>query len=51
MRLSAGPGQTRDDHLELAAQLYALVSEAQHAADLADVVGADALGEIPSAPI
>ena len=45
MRLGAGPGQTRDDHLELAAQLYALVAEAQHAADLADVVGADALGD------
>ena len=45
MRLGAGPGRTRDDHLELAAQLYALVAEAQHAADLAEVVGADALGD------
>lgn len=50
MRLGAGRGQTRDDHLELAAELYALVSEAQHAAGLADVVGADALGD-SSAPI
>jgi V/A-type H+-transporting ATPase subunit B len=45
MRLGAGPQRTREDHLELAAQLYALVAEAQHAADLADVVGADALAE------
>jgi len=45
MRLGAGPGRTREDHLELAAQLYALVAEAQHVADLADVVGADALGD------
>jgi V/A-type H+-transporting ATPase subunit B len=44
MRLGAGPGRTRDDHLEIAAQLYALVARAQHVADLADVVGADALG-------
>ena len=45
MRLGAGPGRTRDDHLELAAQLYALVAEARHAADLADIVGADALSD------
>jgi V/A-type H+-transporting ATPase subunit B len=45
MRLGAGQGQTREDHLELAAQLYALVAEAQHAADLAEVIGADALSE------
>jgi V/A-type H+-transporting ATPase subunit B len=45
MRLGAGPGRTRDDHLEIAAQLYALVALARRAADLADVVGADALSE------
>ena len=45
MRLGAGPGRTRDDHLEVAAQLYALAAEAQHTADLADVVGEDALGD------
>ena len=44
MRLGAGPGRTRDDHLEIAAQLYALVARARQVADLADVVGADALG-------
>ena len=43
MRLGAGPGRTRDDHLEIAAQLYALVARARQVADLADVVGADAL--------
>jgi V/A-type H+/Na+-transporting ATPase subunit B len=43
MRLGAGPGRTRDDHLEIAAQLYALTAEARRAADLADLVGEDAL--------
>jgi V/A-type H+-transporting ATPase subunit B len=38
-RLGAGPGRTRDDHLEIAAQLYALVARARQIADLADVVG------------
>lgn len=44
-RLGAGPGRTRDDHLEVAAQLYALAAQARRTADLADVVGADALSE------
>jgi V/A-type H+-transporting ATPase subunit B len=43
MRLGAGPGRTRDDHLEIAAQLYALAARARQIGDLADVVGADAL--------
>ncbi len=43
MRLGAGPGKTRDDHLGIAAQLYAFAARARQAADLADVVGADAL--------
>jgi len=38
-RLGAGPGRTRDDHLEIAAQLYAFVARARQIADLADVVG------------
>ncbi len=38
-RLGAGPGRTREDHLEIAAQLYALASESRRIADLADVVG------------
>jgi V/A-type H+-transporting ATPase subunit B len=45
MRLGAGAGKTRDDHLEIAAQLYALVAEARRTADLAEVVGADALSD------
>jgi len=45
MRLGAGEGKTRGDHLEIAAQLYALVAQARRVADLAEVVGADALGE------
>jgi V/A-type H+/Na+-transporting ATPase subunit B len=43
MRLGAGPGRTRDDHLAIAAQLVAAVAQARHAADLAEVVGEDAL--------
>jgi V/A-type H+-transporting ATPase subunit B len=45
MRLGAGPGRTRDDHLELAAQLYALAAEARRARELAEVLGEDALSE------
>ena len=43
MRLGAGPQQTRDDHLELAAQLYAASAEARRARDLAEVLGDEAL--------
>jgi len=43
MRHGAGPGLTREDHLEIAAQLYALVARARQIADLAEVVGEDAL--------
>jgi V/A-type H+-transporting ATPase subunit B len=43
MRLGAGPGRTRDDHLELAAQLYALAAEARRARELAEVLGEAAL--------
>ena len=42
-RLGAGPGRTRDDHLEIAAQVYAAAAEARQIADLADVVGAAGL--------
>ena len=45
MRLGAGPGRTRDDHLEIAAQLYALVARARRIAELAEVVGEDALAD------
>ncbi len=43
MRLGAGPGRTREDHLELAAQLYALTAEARRARELAEVLGEEAL--------
>ncbi len=43
MRLGAGPGRTREDHLELAAQLYALSAEARRARELAEVLGEEAL--------
>ncbi len=45
MRSGAGPGRTRDDHLEIAAQLIALLARARRAADLAEVVGQEALSE------
>jgi V/A-type H+/Na+-transporting ATPase subunit B len=41
----AGPGLTRDDHLEIAAQLYGIAARGRQAADLAEVVGEDALAE------
>ncbi len=43
MHLGAGAGRTREDHLEVAAQLYALTAEARRAGDLADLVGEEAL--------
>jgi V/A-type H+-transporting ATPase subunit B len=43
MRKGAGPGRTRDDHLDLAAQLLAALSRARKARELADLVGANAL--------
>ena len=45
MRLGVGEHKTRSDHLEIAAQLYALVAQARRISDLAEVVGADALSE------
>jgi V/A-type H+-transporting ATPase subunit B len=43
MRLGSGAGKTREDHPELAAQLYALYARASALADLAEIVGEDAL--------
>ena len=37
---------TREHHLEIAAQMYAIVARARQAADLAEVVGEDALSSI-----
>jgi V/A-type H+/Na+-transporting ATPase subunit B len=43
MRRGAGAQLTREDHLELSDQLYALTARALQAAELAEIVGADAL--------
>jgi V/A-type H+/Na+-transporting ATPase subunit B len=43
MRLGAGAGRTRDDHLAVAAQIYAAVAKARRIEDLAEIVGADVL--------
>jgi V/A-type H+-transporting ATPase subunit B len=45
MRHGAGPGRTRDDHLDVAAQLLASLARARTARELAELVGADALNE------
>jgi V/A-type H+-transporting ATPase subunit B len=45
MRLGAGPGKTRADHLDIAAQLYALVAQARRVGDLSEIVGEDALSD------
>lgn len=43
MRRGAGPGRTRDDHLDVAAQVLAGVDRARQVRELADLVGAAAL--------
>ncbi len=43
MRHGAGPGLTREDHLEISSQMYAIAARAREAADLAEVIGEDAL--------
>jgi V/A-type H+-transporting ATPase subunit B len=43
MRRGAGPGRTRDDHLEVAAQLLAALARARQVRELADLVGTAAL--------
>ncbi len=45
MRLGAGPGRTRDDHLDVANQTYAALARARQARDLGELVGEDALSE------
>ena len=45
MRRGAGAGRTRDDHLDLAAQALSLLARARDVAELADLLGADALSE------
>jgi V/A-type H+/Na+-transporting ATPase subunit B len=43
MRHGAGPGQTRDDHLDVAAQALAALAAARRAAELAELIGVVAL--------
>ena len=43
MRHGAGPGRTRDDHLDVAAQSLAALAAARRAGELAELVGAAAL--------
>jgi V/A-type H+-transporting ATPase subunit B len=43
MRKGAGPGRTREDHLDLAAQILAALARARQVRELADLVGEDAL--------
>ncbi len=46
MRHGAGPGRTRDDHLDVAAQALAALAAARHAAELAELIGTTALGDL-----
>jgi V/A-type H+/Na+-transporting ATPase subunit B len=46
MRHGAGPGRTRDDHLDVAAQTLAALAAARRAAELAELVGAAALSPV-----
>jgi len=43
MRHGAGPGRTRDDHLDLAAQVLAALARARQVRDLAELVGTAAV--------
>ena len=45
MRSGAGAGRTREDHLDVAAQVVAAMARARQAAELAELVGAGALSE------
>lgn len=46
MRHGAGPGRTRDDHLDVAAQTLAALAAARRAAELAELIGTTALGDL-----
>jgi V/A-type H+/Na+-transporting ATPase subunit B len=43
MRHGAGPGRTREDHLDVAAQTLAALAAARHARELAEIIGSAAL--------
>lgn len=44
MRLGAGPGRTRDDHLEVASQAYAALARARQVRELAELIGSEGVG-------
>jgi V/A-type H+/Na+-transporting ATPase subunit B len=46
MRHGAGPGRTRDDHLDVAAQTLAALAAARHAGELAELIGTTALSPL-----
>ena len=46
MRHGAGPGRTRDDHLDLAAQMYAVLARARDLRELSELIGEAALTDI-----
>lgn len=46
MRHGAGPGRTRDDHLDVAAQILAALASARRARELAELIGTTALGAL-----
>jgi V/A-type H+-transporting ATPase subunit B len=43
MRRGAGPGRTREDHLDVAPQLLAALARARQVRELADLIGRPAL--------
>jgi V/A-type H+/Na+-transporting ATPase subunit B len=45
MRNGAGPGRTRDDHLEVASQTLAALATARRARELSELIGSAALGD------
>jgi len=45
MRQGAGPGRTRADHLDVAAQTLAALASARRARELAELIGADVLSQ------
>ena len=46
MRHGAGPGRTREDHLDVAAQIMAALAAARHARELAELIGTTALSTL-----
>ncbi|HSR25760.1 MAG TPA: V-type ATP synthase subunit B [Candidatus Eisenbacteria bacterium] len=49
MRLGSGPGRTREDHPEVASQLYAALARARQVRELAELVGSAELSDVDRA--